>query len=354
MTKILVMLALATTTAFAQTPPPTPTPGPTEKGNESLQQGGDERPWAAGVAPEKQALALKLFQDGNSQLNDGIFTKAVELYREALKSWDHPAIHYNMALALMNLDQPIEVYDALEASIKYGPAPLEKDKFEHAKEYMVLVDKQIANIEVRCDKTGAKVSVDGKQVFVAPGSYKARVRIGKHTFVAEKQGYNAQIDAPYVGPGEHFRIELKLYTHEELTRYKRRWNQTWLPYAVIGGGAVLGIVGGVFELSAKSSYDDYDAKVKACVEAGNGACEDRGLDSIRDSGDTKKTLGYLGYGLAGAALVTGGVMVYLNRTHAYQISADEHRRELQQRGAPVSVTPYITPGGAGAVVRGSF
>src|SRR5678816_3672427 len=105
MTKsILVTLVLAMGSAFAQSPPQTPpTPPPTEKGNESLQQGGDERPWAAGVPADKQALALKLFQDGNSQLNDGIFTKAVELYREALKSWDHPAIHYNMALALMTV-----------------------------------------------------------------------------------------------------------------------------------------------------------------------------------------------------------------------------------------------------------
>src|SRR5690606_8428506 len=134
-------------------------------------------------------------------------------------------------------------------------------KFEHAKEYMVLLEKQIASIEVTCDKPGAKVSVDGKEVFVAPGTYKARVRVGKHTFVAEKEGYTTRINAPYVEPGQNFRIELKLYTAEELTRYNRRWNATWMPYAVIGAGAALGVVGIGLELSANASYNDYDMAV---------------------------------------------------------------------------------------------
>jgi hypothetical protein len=332
-------------------------PGTTEKAgsNESLQQGGDVRPWANGVSPEQIRVASQAFTEGNAQLNDGIFTKAVEKYREALKSWDHPAIHYNLALALMNLDQPVEVYGELEKAIQYGAAPLEKDKYEHAKEYMKIVEGSIAQIEVSCAKRGAKVSVDGKEVFVAPGQYKARVRIGKHTFVAEKQGYNAQIDAPFVGPGEHFRIELKLYTHEELTRYKRRWDTTWMPYAVMGGGVVFGLVGGVLELSAKSSYDNYDKKVAACVEASpSGACEDAKLTSLKDSGDTKRALGFIGYAAAGAALAAGGVLLYLNREHAYQISADEHRRELQRSGVSAAVVPYVAPGAAGALVQGRF
>ena len=330
---------------------------PTEKAgsNESLQQGGDARPWANGVTPEHMQTATKAFGDGNAQLNDGFFNKAVELYREALKSWDHPAIHYNLALALMNLDQPVEVFDELEQAIKFGPAPLEKDKFEHAKEYMKVVESSIAEVEVSCAKQGAKVSVDGKEVFVAPGHYKARVRIGKHTFVAEKQGYNAEIDAPFIGPGEHFRIDLKLYTHEELTRYRRRWDQTWMPYAVLGGGAVVGIVGGVFELSAKSSYDDYDKKVARCAaDNPSMACEDSSLNSLKNSGDTKRTVGFVGYAMAGAALAAGGVLLYLNREHAYQITADEHRKELRARGVEARVVPIVAPGTAGALVEGRF
>ncbi|HEU0036576.1 MAG TPA: hypothetical protein VFQ53_38450 [Kofleriaceae bacterium] len=360
---VIALGLVSSTVALAQpakpTPAPAPAPGKTpatgEKADtsETLQSGGSDRPWADGVPQDRQQAAYKLFQEGNAQLNDGLFKAAVDKYREALKSWDHPAIHYNMALALMNLDQPIEVHDSLTAAIKYGAAPLEKDKYEHAKEYLLLIEKQLAEVEVSCDKVGAKVSVDGKEVFTVeagkPNRYRAMVRIGKHTFVAEKTGYNAQIDAPFIEPGQKFRIELKLYTAEELTRYKRRWSATWMPYAVIGAGAVVGLAAGALELSAQSSFDEYDAAVTKCSM--EGACEASGsITSLRDSGDTKRTLGYIGYGLAGATVATGVLLIYLNRETSYQITADEYRRDSRA----VSVAPIVTPGMAGAVIHGKF
>jgi tetratricopeptide (TPR) repeat protein len=109
--------------------------------------------------------ALELFREANTYHNDGLFVKAVEVYKQALTFWDHPAINYNLALSLMNLDRPMEVEDCLKKSIKFGEGPLAKDKFNHAKEYLLLVQQQLATIDVTCAKPGAKVSVDGKEVF---------------------------------------------------------------------------------------------------------------------------------------------------------------------------------------------
>ena len=121
----------------------------------------DERPWARGVSDTDQSAALQSFREGNASLNEGVFVTAVKQYREALKHWDHPAIHYNLALALMNLDQPIEVYESLAKALKYdpkaGPAPLDADKYDRAKNYMLLAQKQVANVDITCDKPGAKV-----------------------------------------------------------------------------------------------------------------------------------------------------------------------------------------------------
>ena len=74
--------------------------------------------------------------------------------------------------------------------------------------------------------------------------------------------------------------------------------------------------------------------------------------SERDSGNTKRTLGYVGYGVAGAAIVTGIALVYLNRETSYEITADEYRR--QQGSGPVAITPLVAPGMAGAMVHGHF
>lgn len=303
------------------------------------------------VSPDDEKQAAASFRIGNEHLNNGLFPQAVQKYREALSHWDHPAIHYNLALALINLDQPIEVFDELNKAIAYGEEPLEKDKYDHAKDYLKLVEGQLADIEVSCDKPGAKVSVDGKEVFTAPGTYAAKVRVGKHTFYADKQGYNARITAPFVGPGEKFRIELKLYTAEELTRYRRKWNSTWVPYTVMGAGAVVGILGGILEISAQSSYDAYNTKVAACrTDTAGCPTNTPGINSDRDSGDTKRVLGYVGYGVAGAAIATGVVLAYLNRRQSYQISAED----LSQEHGPISVAPIVSPEVVGAMVQGHF
>jgi len=329
-------------------------PGTDEKAgvNESLQGEATEK-WKEGVPRAEQEAALVLFREGNVALNDGLFVPSVAKYREALKHWNHPAIHYNLALALLNLDQPIEVYEQLNQAIIYGAAPLATDKYEHAKEYLLLVEKQLADIEVSCDKIGAKVSVDGKEAFIAPGKFTQKVRVGKHTFYADKQGYNARITAPYIGPGEKFRIELKLYTAEELTRYRRKWDRTWVPYAVMGAGVVAGIVGGVLELSANTSFKDYDKKVASCNASNpmsNGGCStsEPGLQSLRDSGNTKRTAGFVMYGVAGGAIVTGAVLAWLNRRESYQIQAEQLSEEH------VAVVPVVGPGVAGAMVKGTF
>jgi hypothetical protein len=355
----------------APTPTPTPTPAPdadtSAKKADNLNSGtapAEDRPWAKGVSQDRQDAAIKLFVEGNGYLNDGIFTKAVETYREALKSWDHPAIHYNMALALVKLDKPLEVEISLQKAIAFGSAPLEtEDKFEHAKEYLILNAKQLAWIIVTCDKIGAKVSVDGVEVFTVetgkPNRHEGRVTIGKHTVVAEKTGYNAQVDAPFIEPGQKFAIDLKLYTSDELTRYRRRWNARWMPFAVIGAGAVFGIGGLVIENSAQSSYDDFDSKVGRCNtdNGGNGCMVTADLTSIRDSGDSKKTLGYVAFGVAGAAVVTGAILLYLNRETSYEITADQYKKELREKGQKdksVVVTPIVTPNITGAMVLGRF
>lgn len=347
-------LALTASSVLAQPAPEPP------KGDDALATSG-ERPWAVGVTPDNQREALAKFREANAQLNDGLFAAAVTLYREALVFWDHPAINYNLALALLNLDQPLEVYGNLKRAIQFGPAPLEKEKFDHAQKYLRLVEQQIATVEVTCSKPGAKVSLDGKELFVVPatgvGRYTGQVRIGKHTFLAEKPGYDPQVLTPVLGSGETFSTELELYTEEELTRYNRRIEKTWIPWAVLGSGVVVGLTGGLLTLSAQSSFDDFDAEIARCNDASGGAgCEVApALTDMRDSGESKRTFGYVAYGIAGAAVVTGAVLLVLNRPRGYRVTPEQIRAErTRATGAKVSVTPMAGPGMAGAILEGRF
>lgn len=345
MVGLLLSVALATSPAAAQPAEPSG-----NGGERSLTDGdGGERPWAEGVAAEDQQTAIRLFQEGNALLKDSLFVRAVDKYREALQHWDHPAIHYNLALALLNLDKPIEVYETLKKTMEYGPAPLDQDKFEHARSYMQLIQKQLAHIEVVCDAEGAVVSLDGKQLFTAPGKQTVMVRIGEHSVVATKQGFEATTIRRNYGPGEEATVEVKLFTVEELTRYKRKWSQ-WKPWAVVGGGAAVTLVGGLLHAKARNDFDAFDEAIQACYDDSvRNACLPADANvSKRDSAESTQTLAIVSYAVGGAALATGIALVYLNRATPYRID------EQQKGSGGVSFAPVLGREVAGFSASFSF
>jgi hypothetical protein len=191
---------------------------PSEEGMEELQQ----RPWAQGVSPEDQAAALALFHDGNHLLKNSLFPRAAEKYSEALKLWAHPAIHYNMALALLNLNEPLALHHHLTEAMRYGQAPLDKDKFERANAFKKLIEQQLSHVEITCDAPGALVIMDGQVLFTAPGRHEALVRPGKHSITATKEGFLPSDLNQTLLPGEKASLSLKLYTAADLTRYRRQ------------------------------------------------------------------------------------------------------------------------------------
>jgi hypothetical protein len=343
------------TAAAPTTKPGGPIPKTNEKPGTQLDKRGGTGDYRI-VADADEKAAEAAFREGNDRLSDGLALKAAESYRKALAHWDHPAIHYNLALALINLDQPIEVYEHMTKALQFGPEPLEKDKFDHGKEYLKLVEGQLADVEVQCDKVGAKVAVDGKEVFVAPGKYASKVRVGKHTFFADKEGYNSRVETPFVGAGETFRINLKVYTTPELTRYTRKWDRAWVPYTVIGGGVALVVTGGILQALAQNDYDAFNQKVQACNTATQGCVisEHKEITDVRASGDSKRTMGFVGYGIGGAAIATGAVLAYINRSRPYQITPEELEGHQASARGSVAVVPIVSPEVMGATVQGHF
>src|SRR5207248_573411 len=115
------------------------------------------------------------------------------------------------------------------------------------------------------------------------------------------------------------------------------------------------LIGGALELSANSTYKDLDTSVAKCNTAAQGCEVDKNpnLVDMRKSGDSKRTLGYVGYGVAGAAIATGALLAFLNRRTPYQITPDILEGEKDKPPA-VSFTPIVSPEMTGALVQGHF
>lgn len=354
-------LVLGTAAASAQPDPAKPAPvdpmKPTGKAPTEDELAKNKtavvRPWAEGVSESEQQIALALFNEGNSLLRDALFPKAVEKYREALGHWKHPAIYYNLALALVNLDQPLEMYDALEAAMAYGSAPLDEDKYERAKGYKILVEKQIGYVEYELTVTGATLVLDGKEVFTGPGTYKSRVRAGEHTVVARAEGYTPVPLTVKILGGTTSAITIPMYTDAELTREERRM-PNWVPYSVLGAGVVLGGVGALLHTSAKTSFDEYDQAITDCSQdddtsGGTGGCQQlpSGVADMKSSAESKQTMAITAYAVGGVAIAAGVVLVILNRPKTYRIDPTKGQSDL-------AITPVLGREQAGFAVTGTF
>ena len=346
-------VAVAPTIATAQ---PAPTPGPGDQAGPPKRPIGDDdiekslRPWAKGVSPEEQAAALALFKEGNGLIKDQLWPKAVAKYREALTHWKHPAIYYNLALALVNLDQPLEIYDALEKAMEYGVGPLDAEKLDRAKSTKLLVEKQIGQVEYTIDVASATLVFDGEEVFTGPGTYKARVRAGEHTVVARKEGYTPVPLTVKILGGTTSAITIPMYTDAELTR-ETRLMPNWVPYGILGAGVVLGATGALLHTSAKTNFSDYDQEIKDCAANDpTGGCSTlpAGVADMKTTAESRQSFAFIAYGVGGAALAAGVVLVILNRPKTFRV-------DPTAKAEPgVAVTPAVGPGLAGLVVAGSF
>jgi hypothetical protein len=320
-------------------------------GQSNLEQGkGGDRPWARGVSDAEQKAALDLFKEGNQALKEPNFPRAVAKYREALQHWDHPAIHYNMALALLNLDQPVETYEHFTASLKYGHAPLDSDKFDQATRYKSLLEKQLAGVDIRCNMEGATVKLDGKVLYVAPGRYTGLTTAGPHSIVATKEGYITNELSLPLPAGETKVFELNLMTTDDLTEYKRLWPQ-YVPYTVLAAGAVVALAGLGMHLGASSMYQGFDRNVSQCAQDApfQGGCRlTPELASQRQTADILQGLAIGAYIAGGAVVAVGTLLLYLNRLQPYRITVG-----LTQ-GQKTSLLPWISPFGAGLSFRTEY
>jgi hypothetical protein len=327
---ICVMLALAAGPAAAQSEPDTMMDGLSEEGN---------RPWAQGVSRENQEAARAIFREGNDLLRDSLFAQAAEKYREALKRWDHPGIHYNLALALINLDQPIAVYEAFGKAMKFGAAPIDEDKLERARSYRTLLEQQLAQVEIVCEEPGASVSMDGKFLFTAPGMHSGLMRAGEHDIVASKPGYFTETQQLVLSPGEKKRVELTLLRLDQAGETVQRWSP-WLPWSVVGGGLAIALGGGAMHWRAAGNFESFDQAFNVtCASNGCLQSEVPALTEQLDRAELQQKIALTSYIVGGVAVTTGLVMVFLNQPRFI--------RKDRAGSKDVSFTPMVAPDMAG-------
>ena len=368
---LLLVCLLAPGTALADPLPSEPT-GPAAASN--------DRPWATGVAPAEQSAATKLFDEATDLLKEAFFKRAVDLYRQALAHWDHPAIHFNLAKALMNLDDPAAAYTELKASMRFGGEPLTDDQREQVERYTkLLYETELAELDIECSEPGAKVTLDGVELFVGPGKWSGVVRPETtKTLSATKTGFQTQQLQPELIKGQVNAMKIKMVPLELVTRYVHAFD-TWIPWVVLGGGVVILAGGGISTWQTKKSLDAYDAGITACNNASPleftndagvvvntsgrvGTCvPTSSVTAKKSQGQTFQLISTIAYAVGGATVATSIVLFILNRERPITTdepappgSPDAPAPTDAPTAAPVSVVPFFGPDQAGLTATFGF
>lgn len=297
----------------------------------SLAVNPSSRPWAEGVSQAQQDEALRIFREANALFEQSKYSQALALYHEALKSWDHPAIRFNTAVSLVNLDQPLDAYDNLEAALRFGDAPFDVDTYKQAELYLKLLSGQVAELKVSCAEVGAQVVLDGKPLFVGPGTARTRLSPGPHQLVASKAGFATETAAVQLEAGKvHTEVITLQVPRAAPVVLVRRWPVA-MPYLVLGGGVALALIGIPVFVSAQSNFSSFDADLARVCPLG---CTSDQLPqttlSARATGRSQNIAAVTMFSVGGAAIVSGVILVALNG--------------LRPAEAPLSVVPVVGPG----------
>jgi hypothetical protein len=278
------------------------------------------RPWAVGVTEADQARAEELFARGNVSVEQGLFSDAVDLYRKALVIWDHPAIRYNLAVALINLEREIDADEQLEHALRFGAGALEPEVYKEALSYQRLLHAHIVHLVIDCVDADTQVTLDGKRLAVAcPGTTRLRILPGGHRLIAEApSSLTRTIDLAPAG-GDEAHVHIDLMTIDEATIHHRRWAR-WKPWLVVGAGGLAGLIGAAIDLQAAATFRSYDRAV-ATLCPGPTPCQSLPavVSDAAVEGRHERDAAFAGFAVGGAALVTGAVLVWFNRSIAERI-----------------------------------
>lgn len=280
------------------------------------------RPWSANVSRDQRVEARELFLEGNRLLRIPRFAQAAEKYEAALKLWPHPAFHYNLAIAQINLVQPIEAHGSLAKALRYGAAPFEQDKYDQALEYQKRLEQQLGRIEITCAEPEAEVTLDGRLIFTGPRTREIVVTQGQHQVVARKAGRLTETEMLTVSAGQLVRVQMVLYPPDAVTT--ERYLPAWLPWTGLAASVASLSAAGYLDWRSARAIKDFDDKFEArCPTRG---CKDDEVPELiaeLDRAETERQVALGMYIGGGIAVIGSAVLIYVNRERIVRRSMRE-------------------------------
>ncbi len=147
-------------------------------------------PWVSGASPQARRQATELFDEGAKLASMGHVGPATEVFRSALKHWEHPTIHLELAKVLARQDRSREALVEAWSSLRYASALPRAHVDEAQRLASSLLDTKLVHVVVTSNEPGLTVMLGSEVVLKGPGTWQGVVKSGTHQLSAQRTGDN--------------------------------------------------------------------------------------------------------------------------------------------------------------------
>ncbi len=275
---------------------------------------------AAGGAADPAAEARAAFRRGADLYKAGKYREAIDAFEAADRLKPSPALQFNIGQAWEKLGDPAAALAAFARYLRLDPAASNRESVQRSVKALegrlAATGRQMLHVEV--DPPGAEVRVDGVPAGAAPVD--AAFPPGSHALAAAAPGRRTATRDVVLPAATSLTVNLVLEPGQdpaaapllaarppdaplEATRPdappQPAERKNWLGPVIAGSVAVVAAGAGlVMGLQAKSAQD-------ALLAGGNDRSQ---ADALVSKANGNATTANVLYGVAGAALITGGVL----------------------------------------------
>jgi len=166
-----------------------------------------EKPWRRGVSEKNQSAALKDFVAANVHLQKQENMEALRLYARAFGQWEHPAISFNMALALYRLGRPVAAYESFKRAAKFPEALSPKVRASMGKHRREILAR-LTHLTITLSMVDGSVYLDNRQLISGRGMFTGYVRSGARQFSLRQGSKVLRSSEAVLQPGSKFNMHM--------------------------------------------------------------------------------------------------------------------------------------------------
>jgi tetratricopeptide (TPR) repeat protein len=319
-------------------------------------------PRAGRAEEDRRAQAGADYARGIQLAEQGLYAAALEQFKSAYEKSPHFAVLYNIGQADMALGKPIEAIEALTRYLRDGADQVPLSRREQVQAQIALLEGRLAELSVTTDRSGALVTVDGRDVGRTPLYQPIRLAAGTHTVSITMEGItpiikpidlregDRQVLAFVVPPGVVPKPAATASPEASLIATPpaapppdlRRWSYVTAGIGVAAGAAALG-----FYLFNRGRYDDWkatNASLQMLTPGSAAYYQAAAANNERANSLTtmNRTIDVLS--IVSGALIASGVTLYLvDRLHRREHAASTAHGRAAGWSWDVAVGPSWSP-----------